>query len=187
MIFANKLQPLLELVRKTTPTTDNKDLKKRLAEAVGTLLQEVSLKINIMQHTSVAGFYVNDYLRHKAIYLIGDEEKETKKNRKTKTKEPKAPRIPTYEISYQLYKEGKTPTEIAMIRQLAVSTINSHLVRYVQSGEIELSELMPMEHIILGKKALEKYHSMKEAFESLNGQVGYGELNLIKAAESSVD
>lgn len=186
VIFANKLQPLLELVRKTTPTTDNKDLKKRLAEAVGTLLQEVSLKINIMQHTSVAGFYVNDYLRHKAIYLIGDEEKETKKKRKTKTKEPKAPRIPTYEISYQLYKEGKTPTEIAMIRQLAVSTINSHLVRYVQAGEIELSELMPMEHIILGKKALEKYHSMKEAFESLNGQVGYGELNLIKAAESSV-
>lgn len=187
MIFANRLQPLLELARKTTPTTDNKDLKKRLAEAVETLVREVTVKIKIMQHSSVAGFYVNDYLRHKAVYIIGDEESEPKKKREKKAKEPKAPKIPTYEISYQLYKEGKTPAEIAMIRQLAVSTVNSHLVRYVQAGEIELSELMPMEHIILGKKALEKYRSLKEAFSSLNGLVSYGELNLIVASEKNTD
>lgn len=185
VIFANKLQPLLELARKTSPATDNKDLKKRLAEAVENLVREVTVKIKIMQHSSAAGFYVNDYLRHKAVYLIGDEDSEPKKKREKKTKEPKAPKIPTHEISYQLYKEGKTPAEIAMIRQLAVSTVNSHLVRYVQAGEIELSELMPMEHIILGKKALENHRSLKEAFNSLSGQVSYGELNLIIASEKT--
>lgn len=185
VIFANKLQPLLELARKTSPATDNKDLKKRLAEAVENLVREVTVKIKIMQHSSAAGFYVNDYLRHKAVYLIGDEDSEPKKKREKKAKEPKAPKIPTHEISYQLYKEGKTPTEIAMIRQLAVSTVNSHLVRYVQAGEIELSELMPMEHIILGKKALENHRSLKEAFNSLSGQVSYGELNLIIASEKT--
>lgn len=185
VIFANKLQPLLELARKTCPATDNKDLKKRLAEAVENLVHEVTVKIKIMQHSSVAGFYVNDYLRHKAVYLIGDEDNEPKKKREKKAKEPKAPKIPTHEISYQLYKEGKTPAEIAMIRQLAVSTVNSHLVRYVQAGEIELSELMPMEHIILGKKALENHRSLKEAFNSLSGQVSYGELNLIIASEKT--
>lgn len=187
VIFANKLQPLLELARKTSPATDNKDLKKRLAEAVENLVREVTVKIKIMQHSSAAGFYVNDYLRHKAVYLIGDEDSEPKKKREKKTKEPKAPKIPTHEISYQLYKEGKTPAEIAMIRQLAVSTVNSHLVRYVQAGEIELSELMPMEHIILGKKALENHRSLKEAFNSLSGQVSYGELNLIIASEKTTD
>lgn len=185
VIFANKLQPLLELARKTSPATDNKDLKKRLAEAVENLVREVTVKIKIMQHSSAAGFYVNDYLRHKAVYLIGDEDSEPKKKREKKAKEPKAPKIPTHEISYQLYKEGKTPAEIAMIRQLAVSTVNSHLVRYVQAGEIELSELMPMEHIILGKKALENHRSLKEAFNSLSGQVSYGELNLIIASEKT--
>lgn len=185
VIFANKLQPLLELARKTSPATDNKDLKKRLAEAVENLVHEVTVKIKIMQHSSAAGFYVNDYLRHKAVYLIGDEDNEPKKKREKKAKEPKAPKIPTHEISYQLYKEGKTPAEIAMIRQLAVSTVNSHLVRYVQAGEIELSELMPMEHIILGKKALENHRSLKEAFNSLSGQVSYGELNLIIASEKT--
>lgn len=185
VIFANKLQPLLELARKTSPATDNKDLKKRLAEAVENLVHEVTVKIKIMQHSSAAGFYVNDYLRHKAVYLIGDEDSEPKKKREKKAKEPKAPKIPTHEISYQLYKEGKTPAEIAMIRQLAVSTVNSHLVRYVQAGEIELSELMPMEHIILGKKALENHRSLKEAFNSLSGQVSYGELNLIIASEKT--
>lgn len=187
VIFANKLQPLLELARKTSPATDNKDLKKRLAEAVENLVHEVTVKIKIMQHSSAAGFYVNDYLRHKAVYLIGDEDNEPKKKREKKAKEPKAPKIPTHEISYQLYKEGKTPAEIAMIRQLAVSTVNSHLVRYVQAGEIELSELMPMEHIILGKKALENHRSLKEAFNSLSGQVSYGELNLIIASEKTTD
>lgn len=187
VIFANKLQPLLELARKTSPATDNKDLKKRLAEAVENLVREVTVKIKIMQHSSAAGFYVNDYLRHKAVYLIGDEDSEPKKKREKKAKEPKAPKIPTHEISYQLYKEGKTPAEIAMIRQLAVSTVNSHLVRYVQAGEIELSELMPMEHIILGKKALENHRSLKEAFNSLSGQVSYGELNLIIASEKTTD
>lgn len=187
VIFANKLQPLLELARKTSPATDNKDLKKRLAEAVENLVHEVTVKIKIMQHSSAAGFYVNDYLRHKAVYLIGDEDSEPKKKREKKAKEPKAPKIPTHEISYQLYKEGKTPAEIAMIRQLAVSTVNSHLVRYVQAGEIELSELMPMEHIILGKKALENHRSLKEAFNSLSGQVSYGELNLIIASEKTTD
>lgn len=185
VIFANKLQPLLELARKTSPATDNKDLKKRLAEAVENLVREVTVKIKIMQHSSAAGFYVNDYLRHKAVYLIGDEDSEPKKKREKKAKEPKAPKIPTHEISYQLYKEGKTPAEIAMIRQLAVSTVNSHLVRYVQAGEIELSELIPMEHIILGKKALENHRSLKEAFNSLSGQVSYGELNLIIASENT--
>lgn len=185
VIFANKLQPLLELARKTNPATDNKDLKKRLAEAVENLVHEVTVKIKIMQHSSVAGFYVNDYLRHKAVYLIGDEDSEPKKKREKKAKEPKAPKIPTHEISYQLYKEGKTPAEIAMIRQLALSTVNSHLVRYVQAGEIELSELMPMEHIILGKKALENHRSLKEAFNSLSGQVSYGELNLIIVSEKT--
>ncbi|MDO5525863.1 MAG: AAA family ATPase [Prevotella sp.] len=185
VIFANKLQPLLELARKTSPATDNKDLKKRLAEAVENLVREVTVKIKIMQHSSAAGFYVNDYLRHKAVYLIGDEDSEPKKKREKKAKEPKAPKIPTHEISYQLYKEGKTPAEIAMIRQLAVSTVNSHLVRYVQAGEIELSELMPIEHIILGKKALENHRSLKEAFNSLSGQVSYGELNLIIASEKT--
>lgn len=185
VIFANKLQPLLELARKTSPATDNKDLKKRLAEAVENLVREVTVKIKIMQHSSAAGFYVNDYLRHKAVYLIGDEDSEPKKKREKKAKEPKAPKIPTHEISYQLYKEGKTPAEIAMIRQLALSTVNSHLVRYVQAGEIELSELMPMEHIILGKKALENHRSLKEAFNSLSGQVSYGELNLIIASEKT--
>lgn len=185
VIFANKLQPLLELARKTSPATDNKDLKKRLAEAVENLVREVTVKIKIMQHSSAAGFYVNDYLRHKAVYLIGDEDSEPKKKREKKAKEPKAPKIPTHEISYQLYKEGKTPAEIAMIRQLAVSTVNSHLVRYVQAGEIELSELMPIEHIILGKKGLENHRSLKEAFNSLSGQVSYGELNLIIASENT--
>lgn len=178
-ILAEKLQPLLELVHKTKLTTDNKDLKKRLSEMCETLTNDVTLKIKIMQHSAVAGFYVNDYLRHKAEYLLYDEKSEQKRERKKKAQEPKAPRIPTHEISYQLYKEGKTPEEIAMIRELTINTINRHLLKYVLAGEMELSELIPMEHIILGRNALQASSNWGKAVELLDGKVSTDELSMI--------
>ncbi|MCH5311191.1 MAG: AAA family ATPase [Prevotella sp.] len=187
-ILADKLLPLQELLRLTNPTTDNKVLKKRLADMVETLLQEVNLKEKIMHHVATTGFFVNDYLRHKAMFLIADDKAKatgSKKKRATKAiKEPKPPKTPTHEVSFQLYKEGKDAMEIARIRNLKLPTIHSHLIKYVREGEIELSELMPMEHIILGRKTLEalgikRGMQLKEAYDVLRGTVSYDELRMI--------
>jgi len=181
-ILAGKLQPLSELVRKARPSTDNKVLLKRMNEAVDILTQEVGVKMKIMQHSASAGFFVNDYLRHKAVCLIsGTPEKQMKKRVK---KEPKSPKIPTHEISFQLFKEGKDVREIAQIRQLTAGTVLTHLARYVRAGEVELSELMPMEKIILGRKSLEELGihpgmSVKSSYDALGGKVSYDELRII--------
>jgi uncharacterized protein YpbB len=53
----------------------------------------------------------------------------------------------TNRISLQLFKEGKSISEIATIRELAISTIESHLVSFIKSGEVEVKELVP-EHKI---------------------------------------
>lgn len=190
-ILAEKLQPLMELAQKTKLSTDNKALQKRLTEVVDLLIMEVGLKINIMRHSAAEGFYVNDYLRHKAIYIIGDKP-ETKSVRTRKKKaEPKLKllKIPTHEISFQLYKEGKDVNEIARTRGLTFGTVMGHLVKYVCQGEIELSELIPMEHIILGKKAIEKHNvgnngALKPAYDELNGKVSYDELRAILLCSS---
>ncbi|MBO9199675.1 MULTISPECIES: helix-turn-helix domain-containing protein [Niastella] len=46
-------------------------------------------------------------------------------------------------ISLQLFKEGKDIAEIATIRELAPSTIETHLASFVRSGELDIKELVP--------------------------------------------
>ena len=50
-------------------------------------------------------------------------------------------------LSFELFRSGKTIAEIAAERTLATSTIESHLYRYVGSGEIKLNELLSAEKI----------------------------------------
>ncbi len=57
-----------------------------------------------------------------------------KNNNKDKT--------PTREVSYTMFKEGKSIEEIAQVRCFVPSTIEGHLCRYVETGEISAGELM---------------------------------------------
>lgn len=57
-------------------------------------------------------------------------------------KTTKAPRGESNRISLQLFKEGKNITEIAAVRELAPSTIESHLIPFIKTGEIDIKEIM---------------------------------------------
>jgi len=59
------------------------------------------------------------------------------KARKIELKVKKKDKTPTAEISFTLFKEGKTIEEIAETRSLVPSTIESHLCQYVETGDID--------------------------------------------------
>ncbi len=70
--------------------------------------------------------------------------------RKKKTKKsttPKEAKPLTRETSFELFKSGKTISEIASIRNLAETTIASHLATYIKTGEIKIKSLMDPEKI----------------------------------------
>ena len=78
-----------------------------------------------------------------------DEKRLSKEQAKKKTKakkEPKPPKEKTWNITYQMYKQGLLPDEIAKERTLTVSTIIGHLARFIPTGEVSLSELVPTDH-----------------------------------------
>lgn len=54
----------------------------------------------------------------------------------------KLPKGETARISLQLYKNGKTISEIATERNLSFTTIEGHLADFIPSGEIEVNELI---------------------------------------------
>ena len=63
------------------------------------------------------------------------------------SKSAKAPRVSTYVQTYTLFRQGKTPQQIADERHLALSTILSHLVPYVSSGQISADKVIDGEKV----------------------------------------
>ncbi|WP_233884675.1 helix-turn-helix domain-containing protein [Tenacibaculum piscium] len=53
-------------------------------------------------------------------------------------------KIPTREITYNFFKEGMSAKEIANKRGLTLNTIETHLMSYISSGEIDVLDLMPV-------------------------------------------
>jgi uncharacterized protein YpbB len=58
------------------------------------------------------------------------------------SKKDKAEKGASHRDSLTLFREGKSMTEIAALRNLALGTIESHLASFVYSGEIDVNELV---------------------------------------------
>ena len=71
-------------------------------------------------------------------------------------KSAKAPRVSTYVQTYTLFRQGKTPQQIADERHLALSTILSHLAPYVSSGQISADKIIDGEKVKAIRHAIEQ-------------------------------
>ena len=74
----------------------------------------------------------------------------------TTPKSAKAPRVSTYVQTYTLFRQGKTPQQIADERHLALSTILSHLAVYVSSGQISADKIIDGEKVKAIRHAIEQ-------------------------------
>ncbi len=96
---------------------------------------------------------------------------------------PKVHRKNTKEISFELWKEGKSIEQIAGERNLAPSTIEGHLAFFVKKGEIEIFDLVPEEKV---RKIMDWFEqhpnsTMKEAKEHFGDEISYGEMKMVFA------
>ena len=89
----------------------------------------------------------------------------------------------TKAISFQLFKEGKSIAEIAKLRNLTTGTIEGHLEKYIQSGKIDINEIVSPEKQELIKNAINKHGaSNTDAIKSaLPVNIGYGEIKCVIA------
>ena len=81
---------------------------------------------------------------------------------KTKTEKKKKDKIPTKEISFKLYKQGQSISEIAKERGFVESTILGHLSQYVATGELDVDKFISSEklkNIIIVAEKLETLSS----------------------------
>ena len=122
----------------------------RFPEALADVRQAVLSRRFLLSKIAEQGFSIAIYLHEKQFSLLDaiDEQqiKKPRKQRVKKEKPKKEPKEKTWNISYQLFKEGLKPDEIAKFRNLTIGTINNHLARFIPTGEVTLSDLVPPEH-----------------------------------------
>jgi uncharacterized protein YpbB len=102
-----------------------------------------------------------------------------------KIKEEKVVKKSTYEITLELFEDGKTMEEIANERQFSLSTIEGHFAKLIQQEKIELSEVLDPKRIREIETYLEEAEgkNLGAIKDELGDKVTYGELKLVQASK----
>ena len=127
--------------------SNNKIAYKRFDNNYADLLQTYVVKHELLESIIEKGFSINGYLAAKQEAILNSLNEKTGRNRKNKIEETasKAPKISTGEVTFNLFKTGKSIEEIAKERSLTPATIQGHLIPYIQKGEIKLNEVIDEE------------------------------------------
>lgn len=93
--------------------------------------------------------------------------------------------LDTKQVSLALFKQGMSPAEIANKRNLATSTIESHLAHWVNLGKLDVFELIDKNKYNRISKCLTgaDIESISRVKEMLGEEFSYGEIRLVMANE----
>jgi len=107
--------------------------------------------------------------------------KQPKKTKKVSATRERA--SDTKRISLELYNQDRSIADIAAERQLAVTTVETHLSYYITTGELDINDFVPYDKQELIKPAVTKYGrlSLKLLKDNLPEEISYGEIRMMVA------
>ncbi len=135
--------------------TDNKKANQRVSDLLADLRQTLDKNVFLLTEIAKIGFSVSNYLQSKQRAVLESssemkakrvrERRKAEKEKEKKTRKERAPK--SHVLSYEMFRQGMTRDEIAKERLLTVSTITSHLIRYIDSGQLTLADVFSPIHI----------------------------------------
>lgn len=164
--------------------TNNKVAAKRFENTYSDLQQTLIVRQELLSTMITETFTITTYLEAKQNAILNslDDEKEKKGRKKEKNKAPKGA---SAEISYNLFKEGKSIKQIAKERGLTPVTIEGHLATYVANGQIKIEEIVEPAKVSLIRriaKAVGQAKGLKVIKELCPSDITYGEILLVLKA-----
>ena len=189
--FFDKIGILSDLIRKSNLDTDNKVAKKQFQDRFSVFSEDVKLKERLLKYERSAVFTVTDYLKKKAQFMLLDEMGEGASSsagygsgrKARKSKKSNEPKIPTKEVSFNLYQQGMTVDQIAAERGFTKGTIIGHLTSYVKEGKVGLRALISSAHEKKIREFMEAHPEMEhfsEIKEALGTGIDYYEIKLVR-------
>ncbi len=124
---------------------------------------------------------ISDFCQTNRLVSRTDLKNATRKSRPKRN----AKNLDTYTISLNLFQAGNSIAEIAEQRGIAVSTVETHLVRFIPTGEIKLSDLVSFEKIAIIRQAIVELSQNGETSpvkEFLGEDYSYGEIRAVLAS-----
>ncbi len=109
--------------------------------------------------------------------------KSSKREPKKRTKRDSSGKN-TYQYSLEMFQSGLSINEIAHRREMTRSTVEIHLVRFIPTGEIALTDLVPEHKIEAITEAIEKFKdigALSPIKEYLGENYSYGEIRAVLA------
>ena len=127
-------------------------------------------KIRIQKYGEDILEIIKDYCDNNSIELKA-ETPEKSKPKKGKTQE----------ISLEFFKNGLTIPEIAKERSLTKGTIEGHLAKFIPTGEIKVTDLIPEEKYLELEKILmaTKFNSIAELKNKIDDKFSYNDIRLV--------
>ncbi len=111
------------------------------------------------------------------------------KKRPKKIKGEKKEKIDTKQLTFDLYKEGKTIEQIAAIRNLSIGTIEGHMAHYIHLKLVKITDLMPQEKV---KAIIDMYNSsdvgtVGQLKGKLKNDYSFGEIKMALASADLIE
>lgn len=142
------LKPLGETIASINMHLEEIKVKQKVRKYL-TTLRELALlperkKQELLQAVQIAAGLVRGANASDLLQEVEDQKKANKAQveEPAEKKSARPPKGETKRISLQLFKEGKDMKEIATIRGMALSTIETHLASFIITGEISITDLV---------------------------------------------
>jgi ATP-dependent DNA helicase RecQ len=110
--------------------------------------------------------------------------KSPRRANKTRTKRDASGKD-TYRISFDMFRDGRSIDEIASERGIQPSTVGNHLAKFISTGEIQLSELVPLHKVETIRNAVLRFNdggALSPIKEFLGEDYTYGEIRAVIAS-----
>lgn len=157
---------------------DNKVFSEKILYRISNALPHTPLQLSLIEGLgkSKTEVYGEDILK-----IVVSYSEENNILLKPDTKELLRPKEgSSQDITYKMFLKNKDIREIAKQRDLATSTIESHLVNYLQSGDLIPEDIVEKERLHLLVKEIEQheYESLSDLRAKINGDYSYSEIKI---------
>jgi hypothetical protein len=101
---------------------------------------------------------------------------------RTGKKSEKSEKIPTTEITFQMWKEGKSIEEIAKERVFTTSTIEGHFEKLIEEEKVDIGDVIDkatFDKIMAAFEALPDAEGTKPIKEHLGDEISFGQIKMV--------
>ena len=108
-------------------------------------------------------------------------ERKSKRKGKEQKEEKKKQKGDSQRLSLEMYRAGKSIEEIAQERVLAVSTIGTHLAKYVEKGELDVCDFITKDRIRVAEEKLRSRSPDESVYHTLHPEFSNTEIMMFLA------